>query len=77
MGCNRYEIADFTKKAANLGVRYFGVCCGGAPHYVRSMAEALGRIPPASRYSPNMNEGALLGEAGSDELYQSWGLEGA
>jgi betaine-homocysteine S-methyltransferase len=62
--CNRYEIAEFTKAARSLGVDYFGVCCGNAPHYTRSMAEALGRTPPASRYSADMSKHAYLG---SDE----------
>lgn len=61
--CNRYEIADFTISAAALGVRYFGLCCGAGPHHIRSMAEALGRTPPASRYSPDMASHALLGNA--------------
>src|SRR3546814_2988546 len=26
--CSRYEIADFTRTARDLGVSYFGVCCG-------------------------------------------------
>ncbi len=59
--CNRYEIADFTKKAQELGVDYFGVCCGGAPHHVRAIAEALGRTPAASRYSPDMSKHAFFG----------------
>lgn len=59
--CNRYEIADFTERACAAGVRYFGLCCGAAPHHVRSMAEALGRIPPASRYSTDMSKHAYLG----------------
>ena len=59
--CNRYEIADFTREARDLGVRYFGVCCGAAPHHIRSMAEALGRTPPASRYSEDMSRHAFLG----------------
>ena len=59
--CNRFEIADFTKKAQDLGVSYFGVCCGGAPHHVRAIAEALGRTPPASRYSPDMSKHAFFG----------------
>jgi S-methylmethionine-dependent homocysteine/selenocysteine methylase len=59
--CNRYEIADFTREALDLGVRYFGVCCGAAPHHIRSMAEALGRTPPASRYSEDMSKHAFLG----------------
>lgn len=61
--CNRYEIADFTRQAGELGVRYFGLCCGAAPHHVRSMAETLGRTPPASRYSADMSKHAFLGDA--------------
>ena len=38
-----------------------GICCGGAPHHVRAMAEALGRTPPASRYSPAMELHPVLG----------------
>ena len=63
--CTRYEIADFTRAAAALGVRYLGLCCGAGPHHVRAMAEALGRTPPASRYSPDMSRHALFGEADS------------
>jgi betaine-homocysteine S-methyltransferase len=59
--CNRYEIADFTRTARDLGVSYFGVCCGAAPHHIRSMAEALGRRPPASRYSPDLSKHAYFG----------------
>ena len=42
--CNRYEIADFGRAAHALGINYLGVCCGGAPHHIRSLAEALGRL---------------------------------
>ena len=59
--CNRYEIAEFGREAYDLGIRYLGVCCGAAPHYIRSLAEALGRTPPASRYSPDMSKHAFLG----------------
>jgi betaine-homocysteine S-methyltransferase len=59
--CNRYEIADFTFAAQQLGVRYFGLCCGAAPHHVRAMAEVLGRTPPASRFSADMSKHAFLG----------------
>jgi betaine-homocysteine S-methyltransferase len=59
--CNRYEIADFTRAATELGVSYLGVCCGAAPHHIRAMAEALGRTPPASRYSADMSKHAYLG----------------
>lgn len=59
--CNRYEIADFARAAYDLGVRYLGVCCGAAPHHIRAMAEALGRTPPASRYSADMAKHAYFG----------------
>lgn len=59
--CTRYEIADFARKADALGVRYLGVCCGAGPHHIRGMAEALGRKPPASRYSADMSKHAFLG----------------
>jgi len=56
-----YEIADFAQTAHALGVNYLGVCCGAGPHHIRSMAEPLGRTPPASRYSPDMSQHAYLG----------------
>jgi betaine-homocysteine S-methyltransferase len=59
--CNRDEIADFARRAQEIGVRYFGVCCGNAPHYTRSLAEGLGRTPPASRYSEDMSKHAYFG----------------
>jgi betaine-homocysteine S-methyltransferase len=59
--CNRFEMAAFTRKAQALGVNYIGICCGGAPHYVRAMAEALGRTTPASKYSPAMELHPMLG----------------
>ena len=64
LACNRYEIAEFAKKAWALGVNYQGVCCGAGPHHIRAMAEALGKSPPASRYSPDMSKHYALG---SDE----------
>jgi betaine-homocysteine S-methyltransferase len=59
--CSRYEIAAFGKEALALGVRYLGVCCGAGPHHIRSLAEALGRRPPASRFSPDMSKHILFG----------------
>ncbi|MCY4407183.1 MAG: homocysteine S-methyltransferase family protein [Rhodospirillaceae bacterium] len=58
---NRYEIEEFTRDAQALGVNYLGVCCGASPHHIRSMAEALGRRPPGSRYSPDMSTHAFYG----------------
>jgi len=59
--CNRYEIAEFAKKALALGVKYQGVCCGAGPHHIRAMAEALGKNPPASRYSADMSKHYAFG----------------
>jgi betaine-homocysteine S-methyltransferase len=59
--CSRYEIAEFGKAAYEIGVRYLGVCCGAGPHHVRSLAEALGRRPEASKYSPDMSKHILFG----------------
>lgn len=59
--CTRYEIAEFATRALELGFRYQGVCCGAGPHHIRSMAEALGKQPPASRFSPDMSKHYALG----------------
>ncbi len=59
--CNRYELGEFARQAQEIGVAYLGVCCGAAPHHIRAVAEALGRTPPASRYSPDMSRHAFLG----------------
>jgi betaine-homocysteine S-methyltransferase len=59
--CTRYDVAEFTREALAIGVEYLGLCCGAAPHHIRAMAEAMGRRPPASRYSPDMSKHAFLG----------------
>ena len=59
--CDRYEIARFAADAEGAGVRYLGLCCGAGPHHMRSMAEALGRKPDASRYSDDMSKHAFFG----------------
>jgi betaine-homocysteine S-methyltransferase len=59
--CTRYEMAEFARRAWALGVRYLGACCGAGPHHIRSMAEALGKSPPAGKYSPDMAKHYALG----------------
>ena len=59
--CTRYELGEFATAALDLGVRYLGVCCGAAPHHVRAVAEAAGKTPAASRYSPDMSKHSFLG----------------
>ncbi len=59
--CNRYEMADFARRAYDLNIRYLGGCCGSGPHHIRSMAEALGHHPAASQYSPDMSKHYAFG----------------
>jgi betaine-homocysteine S-methyltransferase len=59
--CTRYEVADFAKEAHEIGVQYVGLCCGAGPHHIRAVAEALGRKPPASKYSPDMSKHFAFG----------------
>ncbi len=60
--CNRYECAAFAQACLADNIRYIGLCCGAAPHHIRAVAEALGRRPEASRYSPDMSRHAFYGE---------------
>lgn len=39
----RYEMADFARKAKEMGVNYIGSCCGSIACHVREMARALGK----------------------------------
>jgi betaine-homocysteine S-methyltransferase len=59
--CDRYEMGEFARKAYEMGVTYLGICCGAGPHHIRSVAEALGRRPAASRYSADMSKHAFFG----------------
>jgi betaine-homocysteine S-methyltransferase len=71
--CTRYELGDFAREALELGVTYLGVCCGAGPHHIRAVAEAAGRTPPASRYSPDMTKHAFLGtDASLNPEYQGY-----
>jgi betaine-homocysteine S-methyltransferase len=65
--CTRFEMADFARRASDIGVNYIGICCGGAPHHVRAMAEALGRETPATRYSPAIELHPVLGAARGED----------
>ena len=78
--CTRFEMADFARRARELGVDYIGICCGGAPHHVRAMAEALGRETPASRYSPAIELHPVLGtprDVGQHEAMGGWSATGS
>jgi betaine-homocysteine S-methyltransferase len=72
--CTRFDLARFAAAAKDAGVGYLGVCCGGAPHHVRAMAESLGRTVPASRYSPDLTLHPVLGDniQEKEKKYPSW-----
>lgn len=59
---NRYEIRKFAEDALAMDVKYLGVCCGASPIMIREVAEAMGKITPASRYSENMKNHFMYGE---------------
>jgi len=59
--CNRFEMADFAKKAKEIGVNYIGVCCGANASHIRAIAEILGKTVPASKYSPAFELHPMIG----------------
>jgi betaine-homocysteine S-methyltransferase len=60
---DRADAADFASEALALEVSFIGLCCGAGPHHIRALAEALGRTPPASRYSADFSQHGLLGSS--------------
>jgi betaine-homocysteine S-methyltransferase len=45
----RAEMADYAIAAREAGVGLIGSCCGSAPHHVRAMAKAIGKLPAEDR----------------------------
>lgn len=45
----RDEMADYARRARQMGVNYIGSCCGSVASHVREMARALGKLPEDSR----------------------------
>ncbi|PIK50520.1 betaine homocysteine S-methyltransferase 1 [Apostichopus japonicus] len=60
--CTRDDIYDFGRQCDELGIQYIGLCCGNSPHYTRALCESIGRCPPASQFSPNMDLHCIFGE---------------
>ena len=44
------EIKEFTERCLQLGLKYLGICCGNTGELTRTMAETMGKTPPASKY---------------------------
>jgi betaine-homocysteine S-methyltransferase len=57
----RLEMADYARRARDMGIGYIGACCGVTAAHIRAMAEALGRTPPASSKSPDLDIHPILG----------------
>jgi betaine-homocysteine S-methyltransferase len=68
--CTRQEFADFAREANEIGVEMIGMCCGGEPYHLRAMAETLGRTTEASKYSPDMRQHYLVGNAKFAKSYE-------
>lgn len=45
----RGDMARYAVAARDAGVSMIGSCCGSAPHHVRAMAKALGKLPAEDR----------------------------
>lgn len=45
----RNEMADWARRAKELGIDYIGSCCGSVASHVREMARALGKLTDESR----------------------------
>ncbi|XP_070568418.1 betaine--homocysteine S-methyltransferase 1-like [Ptychodera flava] len=61
LSCSRDDMREFGKQCKDIGIQYVGVCCGNRPFQTRSLAESLGRSPPASRFSPDMSKHYVYG----------------
>lgn len=71
--CTRQELGEFATAALDLGATYLGVCCGAGPHHIRAVAEAVGEVPAASRYAPDMSKHSFLGSApGITQSYREY-----
>jgi betaine-homocysteine S-methyltransferase len=48
----RYEMADFARKAKEMGVNYVGSCCGSIASHVREMAKVLDKYHGQAVWTP-------------------------
>jgi len=60
--CSRNQIVEFGRQCQELGIQYVGLCCGNSAAMTRTLAETLGRKPPASRYSKDMTRHYIFGD---------------
>jgi betaine-homocysteine S-methyltransferase len=46
---SRAEMADYARRARDMGVNYIGACCGSCASHIREMARALGKYSEEKR----------------------------
>jgi betaine-homocysteine S-methyltransferase len=46
---SRREMADYARRAREIGVDFVGACCGSVASHIREMAQALGKRPAETR----------------------------
>lgn len=68
--CSRSDIRTWAEEAKKAGINYIGLCCGNASFYFRELAEAYGRKPPASKYSPDISLSHVFGKTSESEKFK-------
>jgi betaine-homocysteine S-methyltransferase len=46
---SRREMADYARRARDIGVNFIGACCGTVATHIREMARVLGKLPAEDR----------------------------
>jgi len=46
---SRKDMADYARRAKEIGVNYIGACCGAVATHIREMAQALGKARKEQR----------------------------
>jgi len=46
---SRREMADYARRARDIGVGFIGACCGAVATHIREMARVLGKLPADER----------------------------
>ena len=54
--CSRTAVKAFGEAVEEIGIPVVGFCCGNRAHYIRTLAETLGKTPAASKFSPDMTQ---------------------
>lgn len=68
--CSRSDIRSLAEEAKAAGINYIGLCCGNASFYFRELAEAYGRKPPTSKYTPNVGLSHIFGKTSEADKYK-------